>query len=413
MFGTAIMTQAMLSAASLLVGLILIRGTPEVQYGYYILVTNAVLLLSGLQNGFIQPAMVTRLARFDLAARRDLIGGLYREQRRLLPVAATLTAIVIAALCATGALSLQTGLLLLAGTAAVLATLYREFFRMVLLGYRRPMDVFRADALYVCLLVAGAVCATFTPAPATVAAATLSGAAIMGSLPLNRALWRHEAWNIEGARGILLEIAPLAAWSASGAAIHWTFSQGYNYLVAGTLSVAAVAAVAGTRLMMMPINLLSTGICTLMLPTTAAWLQHHKPRRVFRRLVLFAIAVALLSIIYLAVMWLLRDWIFDHLLHKHFQQRDLLLRLWSVIFVLMVCRDQLIHLLVVRQRFRTLASLTLACAVLSLMVSYYAMLRIGVAGALVGVLVGELINVLGILGLSYRESGRDGAMQAA
>ena len=215
---------------------------------------------------------------------------------------------------------------------------------------------------------------------------------------------------IDGARGILLEIAPLATWSASGAVIHWTFSQGYNYLVAGTLSVAAVAAVAGTRLMMMPINLLSTGIGTLMLPTTAGWLQHHKPRRVFRRLVLFAIGVALLSMIYLAVMWLLRDWIFTRVLHKQFPQRDLLLKLWSVVFVLMVCRDQLIHLLVVRARFHMLASLTLATAVVSLTVSYVCMLRLGVVGALIGVLVGKSINVVGIAGLSYREVRRDDAV---
>ena len=53
MFGSAILTQAMLSAASLLVGLILIRETTVVQYGYYILIINGVALLTGLQNGFI------------------------------------------------------------------------------------------------------------------------------------------------------------------------------------------------------------------------------------------------------------------------------------------------------------------------------------------------------------------------
>jgi O-antigen/teichoic acid export membrane protein len=353
------------------------------------------------------------MARFDAPARRSLIGGLYREQRRLLPVAAAIAAMMVAVLCITGSLPWQMGLLVLAGTAAALASLYREFFRMVLLGYRRPMDVFRADSVYVCLLIAGAICATLVPEAATIAAVTLAIAAIVGGLLLARALWRHEAWDIEGARGILLEIAPLATWSASGAVIHWTFSQGYNYLVAGTLSVAAVAAVAGTRLMMMPINLLSTGISTLMLPTTAGWLQHHKPKRVFRRLVLFAIGVALLSMIYLAVMWLLRDWIFTRVLHKQFEQRDLLLKLWSVVFVLMVCRDQMIHLLVARGRFHTLASLTLAGAVVSLTVSYLCMLRFGVVGALIGVLVGELINVVGIAGLSYRETRRDGAVRVS
>ena len=154
MFGSAILTKAMLSAASLLVGLILIRETTVVQYGDYILIINGVALLTGLQNGFIQPAMVTRLARLDARGRRGLIGGLYRGQRRLLPVAAAIAAMIIAVLCITGSLAWQTGLLVLAATAAALAALFREFFRMVLLGYRRPMDVFRADSVYVSLLVA-------------------------------------------------------------------------------------------------------------------------------------------------------------------------------------------------------------------------------------------------------------------
>ena len=411
MFGSAVMTQAMLSAASLLVGLILIRGTTEQQYGYYILIINAVALLTALQNGFIQPAMVTRMTRSDLNGRRALIGGLFREQRQLLPIAAGVSALAVAGLYAAGVLPKSIALLILAGTLAVVAGLFREFFRMVLLGYRRPIDIFKADVVYVTLLVSGALCATLFPATAATAALTLSVAAAAGGIMLARALWRHESWNIEGAVGILREIAPLATWSASGAAIHWTFSQGYNYLVAGTLSVTAVAAIAGTRLMMMPINLLSSGIGTLMLPTTAGWLQHHKPQRVFRRLVLFAIAIVLLSVCYVTIMWLMRDWIFANLLKKQFLQRDLLLQLWSIIFILMVCRDQLIYMLTARARFRLLAALTLASAFLSLTVSYVAMRHIGVVGALVGILAGELFNVIGIAIFSYRESRHDGPVR--
>jgi O-antigen/teichoic acid export membrane protein len=411
MFGSAVMTQAMLSAANLLVGLILIRRTPEAQYGYYVLVGNAVSLLSSLQNAFIQPAMVTRMTRLDSDGRRDLIGGLFREQRQLLPLFALLATGITALLWAGGWLGAGTSIVMLAAGIAIAAALFREFFRMVLLGYRRPGDVFRADAVYALLLVAGAVVATLAPWQASAAVVALGVAAGIGGLALARALWRHEAWNIEGARGILVEIAPLATWSAAGAAIHWTFSQGYNYLVAGTLSVSAVAAIAGTRLLMMPVNLLSTGIGTLMLPTTAGWLVHHKPQRVFRRLLLVAAGIALLSIIYIGVMWLMRDWIFTHVLKKTFAQRDLLLQLWSVAFVLMVCRDQLLYLLAARGRFRSLAALTLASALLSLTVSFLSMRLIGVVGALYGILAGELFNVAGITILSYRESRHDGPVQ--
>lgn len=411
MFGSAVMTQAMLSAANLLVGLILIRRTPEAQYGYYVLVGNAVALLSSLQNAFIQPAMVTRMTRLESTGRRELIGGLFREQRRLLPLFALLVTGVTTLLWAGGRLTGGTAILLLAAGIATAAALFREFFRMVLLGYRRPGEVFRADAVYAVLLVAGAAAATLAPWQASAAVAALGVAAGIGGLALARALWRHEAWNIEGARGILLEIAPLATWSAAGAAIHWTFSQGYNYLVAGTLSVSAVAAIAGTRLLMMPINLLSTGIGTLMLPTTAGWLLQHKPQQVFRRLLLVAAGIALLSIIYIGIMWLMRDWIFTHILKKSFAQRDLLLQLWSVAFVLMVCRDQLLYLLAARGRFRSLAALTLASALLSLTVSFLCMRLVGVVGALYGILAGELFNVAGIAILSYCECRHDGPVQ--
>jgi O-antigen/teichoic acid export membrane protein len=408
MFGSAVATQAMLSAANLLVGLILIRRTPEAQYGYYVLVGNAVALLTGLQGSFIQPAMVTRMTGLDSAGRRDLIGGLFREQRQLLPLFALLATSVTALLWISGRLPAGTGILMLAAGIAIAAALFREFFRMVLLGYRRPGEVFRADAVYAALLLTGAAAATLAPWQASAAVVALGVAAGIGGLVLARSLWRYEAWNIAGARGILMEIAPLATWSAAGSAIHWTFSQGYNYLVAGTLSVTAVAAIAGTRLLMMPINLLSSGIGTLMLPTTAGWLQHHRPQRVFHRLVLVAAGIAFMSIIYIAIMWLMRGWIFTHVLKKSFAQRDLLLQLWSVAFVLMACRDQLLYLLVARGRFRSLAALTLASALLSLTVSYLCMRQIGVVGALYGVLAGEVLNVAGIVILSYRESRHGG-----
>ena len=99
-----------------------------------------------------------------------------------------------------------------------------------------------------------------------------------------------------------------------------------------------------------------------------------------------------------------RDWIFGVLLKKQFPQRDLLLLLWGLIFLVMVVRDQLAYLLAVQGRFRVLTLLTLASAVLSLVVSYGAMRRFGVAGALVGMLIGELINLLGIAMLALRKS---------
>ena len=85
-----------------------------------------------------------------------------------------------------------------------------------------------------------------------------------------------------------------------------------------------MAAIAATRLLLMPVNLLSQGISQMMLPTASQWLNDHSARRVFRRLLLFCAAAALASIGYCVVMWLMRDWIFSHVLKKQIEHLSLI-----------------------------------------------------------------------------------------
>ena len=404
LLSSAVMGQTLLSAASFGIGLILIRHTTDVQYGYFILASSAIILLVSLQNAFFNPPLVTRMTQLAPPERGDLVGGLYREQRRLRWTLGGIAAAIAGILWYAQILDENTGPLVFATIIATLAILNREYFRMVLLAHKRPQDVLRTDTFYVVVMVAGVFFATRTQAPAVAAILVLGLAGVASGILLSRSLHRHEPWNTQGVPHILAEIAPLAAWSTAGAAIHWSFSQGYTYLVAGTRAVAAVAAIAATRLLVMPINLLSSGIGTLMLPLASGWLNEHGASVLWRRLMLFGLVMAGVALCYFATLWVLRDWIFDTVLNKQFAQRDQLLILWSMAFLVMVVRDQLIYLLVVHGRFRFLTSLAVVTAVVSLSVSYLGMLYYGTVGALLGILTGELINVTGIILLSFREA---------
>ena len=86
LFGASLVMQAMLSAANFLIGMILIRRTNDLQYGYYVLASNAILLVTSLQTAFIQPRMVLGLTRLERNGRSDLTGGLIRLQRKGLPL---------------------------------------------------------------------------------------------------------------------------------------------------------------------------------------------------------------------------------------------------------------------------------------------------------------------------------------
>ncbi len=406
LLASAVVMQALVSGANLLVGLILIRRTSDLHYGLYVLVFNAFSLASMLQATFIQPQLVVRMTRGDAADRADLIGGVYRDQRRLWPLLSGVALTVSFLLWSFGLVSPVAATVLAAAGIAIPFTLYREFFRMVLLGLRQPVAVLKADCVYAICLLGGAYLATRTTAPAPVAVAGMGAAALCGGVLGARALWRREPWNVAAAPGILRTFAPLGTWAAAGAGVHWMFSQGYNYLVAGMLSVPAVAAIAATRLTIMPITLVSAGLGTMMLPTTAAWMHSHSAHRVLRRMLLAAAALLLAASAYLVCVWLLRDWIFVKVLRKDFAQRDTLLGLWFAVALVTVLRDQLQYLLTVRGRFRLMSTITLVCAVSSMAVSYFGILRLGIFGALAGILVGETLNALGLIALSIREAGR-------
>jgi len=406
MFGSAIVVQALLSATNFIVGLILIRRTTNVDYGYYVLVTATALLVTGLQNAYIQPPLVIRMTPATREQRAELIGGIWRGQRRILAIVAGLAALLVVLLGASGMVTTDLALLGLSSVFALSAALFRDFFRTVLLSYRRSTDVLKADVCYGGLLLLLVPLATLTPLPAMAAVAGVGVAAVAGGILLARALWLHEPWNRAGPMRMLRELAPLGTWSALGSATHWSFSQGYNYVVAGTLDVAAVAALAATRLLMMPVNLLSGGIGSLMMATATSWLHAHGSRELFRRLLLIACGLGALASIYFFAIWWLRDLIFWRLMHKQFAQSGLMVAAWSAVFLVMIFRDQLNFVPGASGLHRRLMGVTAAAAVVSLVAGYVAIRQLGALGAPLGVLLGELCNLAGIICLSVLEMRR-------
>jgi O-antigen/teichoic acid export membrane protein len=407
-----VVSQAILSAANFAVSLILLRYGPSPQYGYYVLAFNAVTLLTALQGAFIGPPMVNELARLDGSDHGDLISNLYRGQRQLLRVLASALLAAVGILWLLHVLDSTLALIYLAAISACWSAMYRQFFRMVSNAYRDSKAALAGDLAYVAALICGAIIGVFTAAPAVLTLAFLCVGSVAGGLLNARLLRWRDTSTPHGVAHVWRGIARAGTWTAVGSASHWSFSQGYNYLLVGALDVTAVAAVAATRMLMMPVNLLSTGVGSLMLATVSDWQTKHGANRTLRRVALCALVLGVIALVYLAAMWFARDFIFTRVFHKSFAQRDLMLILWSGVCVLMVIRDQFINFLLVRARYRSLTILTVACAIAALSVTYVMLGQIGAAGAPLGVLTGEIINVAGLIVMSQLEIRRERAASA-
>jgi O-antigen/teichoic acid export membrane protein len=162
----------------------------------------------------------------------------------------------------------------------------------------------------------------------------------------------------------------------------------------------------------MPVFVLSGGVSMLLFPMTSRWVHELGTRAASRRLLLLVAALGAAALIYMATMWLLRDWIFTVILKKNFTQRDPLLLLWSAVFLVTLCRDQLATLPASRARFRDMTLMTGVSAIFWLLTSYLAMLRYGPSGAVMGILVGEFINICGIAFMIFKETRERAAIPA-
>lgn len=402
-FGGAVISQGLLSAINLLTGLILIRRASQAQYGYYVLIAAAAPLMVQLQNQLISPLLTSRVSHAGDQERKSYVGGLLREQRLLLAIVGAVGLLVCGLVWLGGGVTPDITVILLAGLIAAVGALFRDFQRMILVTYRRPYDILRADVVYAVLFIGGVWLSTLTSIPAALSALAMAGAAVVGGLLLSRALWRHDPWISPGVPKAFATSVLVGIWSATGAVIHWIFNQGYTYIVAVRLDVTAVAAIAATRLLLSPLGVFSLGINSLMFPTSTLWLKHHGTRGLLRRVLVFALGMSCLSIAYIAVMWWMRDWIFLHILKRDYPQRDLLLGIWSLVFVCTVIRDQVIFLLMAQGHFKRLAGLTLFCASLGLSVTFLAIGRFGAAGGLLGLLAGEIAHVVGVMVLTVRD----------
>lgn len=406
LFGSSIIDQAMISAANFIVGLVLIRYTHDAQYGYYVLAFNAMMLATTLQGTFIGTPFVIRLPTLSEQERRDWVGSLLRDQFRWGALGSVVTLIGVAIAWWLGELDRNTVPVFIASMALILCQLYREYFRSILLMVQRTMQVLVSDALYVVCLMLGAILATRFPHAAMVALLTGAASALIGAAQLRRQLGA-EGMNRRAAPGTLALIARTGAWAAAGGVIYWAFTQGYSFVAAATLNIAGVAALAASRLLLMPINLLSSGVQKQLVPIASNWLHDYGMRRTFRHILMFSALLAGATLVYGVVIWLLRDWIFDDIMRKTFAYRNTLLLGWIAIFLVMVIRDPLTQLMVLRQRFRVLMYISLACAAVALTTSYVGMLYLDTRGALVGILVGEVLNVIAVLWLIRDEIRRD------
>jgi O-antigen/teichoic acid export membrane protein len=398
LFSSAIVDQVVLSGANFLVGFVLIRYASDRDYALYVLVQSALLLLVTMHAAYLTGPLAVLTPKLPAEERWQTIGSVKRTQRRLL----RMVALPLLGLPLLGYLSgLLSGLLasvIATGIVATWAALRRDYLRSVLLMASRPHQLLGADAVYAAVLLAG-VAAAVSAGKQVVIGATcaLVIAGWAGAAAAHRSIAVYPGWTEARAVSIWPDIRRLGFWSLLGSSIYWFLGQSYSYLLATRLDLTAVADVNATRLLLMPAIVLTIGVASLLGPTAATWYAQIGLHRLVRRLIVILLAVGLLEAVYFVAVWFGRDWLFTDVLHKHIHDRDRLLLLWGCVAIVALLRDVLQCALIAMGHLKSLAWQVGVSAAVAVVLMWYGLAWWGAAAVLIGQIVGELINLTGIV----------------
>lgn len=403
-FSLGVIDQALLSLTNFLVGLLMLRRTDDVDYGLFVLATSTFLLLVGVQNSVVcGPAAVIATKKAP-DQRLAMIGTLMTRQFVYwIPVCG----IALLGFWSAGELGYLDSVqqrVAMVGAAAVLGVLLREFARELWLLYGHPRQLLWFDAIYAVLYLGGAFVLTGLAAPATPwVIAGLGAAALVSGLSSWMAFRRKEGWPDQAYPGAMREAWRLGRWGLSGCVVTWLHSQGFYYVVTAMRGVESVSGLAAARLLLMPVNLMVNGVGQLLLPLATRWLADQGARAMAQRVLALALVMLMGTLTYFAVLWATREWLIAEVLRRNSVDMDVTLVLWGGVFGLMSLRAMAMVVLQALERFDSLTYLAIVSAAASLLVGYFGILSFGAPGALIGLIVGEAIDLTGILWLSVRQ----------
>ena len=403
-FGTGVVDQILLSGANFLVGFAMIRFTSDVDYGQFILVQSAILLLISAQNAWLAPLCAIIPTKVP-EIRRLIVGSVEASQTRLLRMLVLAGMIIVVAGYLIGAWSTVVALVSAGAVLAAWTALQREYVRNVLIIFSRPQSMLWADVIYIVVLLVAIAYAVFAAKFHSIwAVVALIVAGWAGWAGAYRSFARNPGWASGDAKPYWREMRPLAIWSATGAVTYWLLAQSYNYVLATRLDFTAVINVNAARLVMMPVIVFTLGINNLMLPVAANWLAEVGLHRLMRRLALLTVGVLALDACYFAFAWIFRDWLISDLLHKVIGDRDRLLILWACVSVIFLVREVLQAALFALKRMKSMAWMIAFSAAVSVATTWFGIAHWGAAAALFGQIAGECVNLAGLGVLLWRQA---------
>jgi O-antigen/teichoic acid export membrane protein len=399
LFSSAIADQVLLSAASFVGGVLMLRRVSDVDYGLYVLVTSALLLITGMQDALISSPMLVIAAKRKAPERLGMSVDLLRRQYIFwLPLMPAALLALAMAYWRGHSYAATAGMIT---TGVALLIMAREHLRQMLLLYNKPGLLLTADAVYAVVFLGGIYAATRSRLPVHFAILGVGAATLLSTLTSMNLFRRAVGWRDSGQHA-LRQVWRLGKWGLTGCILTWLHSQGFYYVLAALKGADMVAGVAASRLLLMPINLLFAGVGQLLLPMASGWQERNGTHEVIRRMTGIGAVIFGAALCHFSLVWVFRAWIVVHVFRHPVGALDPLLLMWGAAFLVTTLRSFAMVVLQAQERFASLVFLAFISTTSSLALCWWGIRHYGAVGSVLGIILGEGVDLFGIIWLIRR-----------
>ena len=387
--GIAALDQGMLSMINLGVQILLIKTVIKSEYGYYSIALSVIMYLMSFQNSVVNTPITVSIAGKTKEAKDKYISAIFSGQIIALIVVGLAGLLIVFILFNIG-MSIEKSLIASSLCIGSFGILNREFLRSYFFAEEEPIKVLKLD-FYYGVIYAGLILITYLLIGINVPLIIFFMGLASGfdSLIINKRLKFN--FNLQNIKESYLENWQISKWSLIGITV--TQLQGYSYLyvIGGLLGSNAVADVSASRLLLLPVGLITNGWGNVIRPYGAKLREQNQLKRFFKNLIFAGISFPILILIVSIVLYFSSGILLKMVFTKDYQTVFDYLFYWAVLSSVGFLRANASYGLQVVKKFKSLALFNGVTMIITITLAFILTNQFQIKGALIASLCGEVL----------------------
>jgi len=390
--GIAAIDQGLLSAINLGVQILLINTVTKSDYGYYAIAFSIIMYMMSFQNAVVNTPITVSIASKTEDEINRYVSSVFSGQLIALAFIVIFGSVITSILYFFG-LGEEESLIVASLCIGSFGILNREFLRAYFFAVEEPGRVLKLD-FYYGVIYLGLICIAYLLFKINVPLIIIfmGFAAGFDSLILNKRF--KFDFNFTNIKNSYNENWQMGKWSLLSVTLTHLQNYSYLYVIGALLGSAAMADVSASRLLLMPLGLLTIGWGNVVRPYGSKLREQNQLKKFFWNLVLAGLAFPVLVLLITLILYFSSDILLEYVFTKDYDTVFDYLFYWAILTSAQFLRLNANYGLQVIKKFRSIAKVNASAALFVILLTFILTLQYQIAGALIASLIGQLFFIV-------------------